>query len=205
MLDRVIDKCRQSATHINVKRQGIDCEVCIVVPYNDPLIEKYTGKITVIEGPENDVLTRYMNVFSVYDDFDYLVRITSDCPLLKPPIISKHILSAVHDENDYTTNADERFRTAPDGFDVEVISSKLLRWAHENSADAYDREHVTPVIKRCMPHWVKKGHVIDHVDMSFVKISVDTEDDLSNVQDNVKAVKSKHQALKDHGWKVYWL
>ena len=99
----------------------------------------------VYRGHETDVLDRYFHCAQSVNA-DTIVRITGDCPLidaqLTNDIINKYISSNV----DYLSNTIDP--TYPDGLDVEVISMKALEKSYENSTAPYDREHVTPYIKR---------------------------------------------------------
>lgn len=152
----------------------------LLIPSGDPL-KKYAGQIAIVEGDEHDVLSRYHQAFLHYRP-DYLVRVTGDCPLLPDFVISKHVRSALYSSTDYLTYGHPRFRTSPDGFDVEVLSKRMCRWLFENAKKPHDREHVTTLLVSSPPEWAKFGHVIDHIDRSSVKLSVDTVEDLERVR-----------------------
>lgn len=201
MLDHVCDAAKRSADYLNrfTFKTGIAVHCCLVVPTGDPIVSQFRHKILVIEGSETDVLGRYMAAVDSQKP-DWVVRITSDCPLIPPFIISKHIKLAVVNNYDYISNIDPRFRTALDGADCEVVSAKLMQWAHENAKPGPDREHVTPLCRSTPPRWAKCAAVIGFFDESEVKLSVDTSEDLEAVRHNFERVKDKiRQAEKAYG------
>lgn len=181
ILAHVLDACNNSAQYINAysARHGNVCGVAICTPENDALIPRYS-KHKIIEGSESDVLSRYKRAAEILQS-DYVVRITSDCPFVPPFIISKLILIATKDGLDFLTNASPRYRTSPDGHDVEVISRRTLDWLDEN-ATGDEREHVTSRMHISPPPWAKIADVIGFADMSSVKLSVDTPEDLKRIE-----------------------
>ncbi len=192
MLDHVIDACRRSADYLNryTYKTGIAVHVCLVVPTGDELIGNWKHKIQIVEGSEDDVLSRYMDAFDTFSP-DWIVRVTSDCPLLPPYVISKHIKLAVVNNLDYVSNVDPRFRTALDGADCEVISAKLLRWMDNAAEEKREREHVTIAARERPPLWAKIGAVVGFFDESDVKLSVDCKEDLDMVRRQFELVKQK--------------
>jgi spore coat polysaccharide biosynthesis protein SpsF len=201
MLDHMCDAAKRSADYLNrfTFKTGIAVHCCLVVPTGDEIVGRFKHKILCVEGSETDVLARYMAAVEQTKP-DYIVRITSDCPLIPPYIISKHIKLAVVNGYDYISNVDPRFRTALDGADCEVISTKLLTWAHENAQPGKDREHVSILCRENPPRWARMAAVIGFFDESEVKLSVDTPEDLEAVRHNFERVKSKlREAEKAYG------
>lgn len=181
ILQHVLDACYNSSSYINAfsKKHGIVCGVALAVPHGDPLINHYQ-RHEIIEGPEHDVLRRYALARERLGS-DYVVRITSDCPFIPPYVVSKAISIAVTEKLDYLTNADPRFRTAPDGHDCEVISKRLLTWLDENAKDEIHREHVTTYLHDHLPDWAVKADIVGFADYSSIKLSVDTPEDLKRI------------------------
>jgi spore coat polysaccharide biosynthesis protein SpsF (cytidylyltransferase family) len=180
MIEHVLAACEKSATYINKSKGGIKVGVCLLVPKGDPLADEYRSKIFTLEGSEHDVLSRYVEACETTKS-DYMVRITSDCPLIPSYIITGHIARAANYSFDYVSNVDPEVRTAPDGFDCEVISAELLAWANANATAASDREHVTTYIRAASPTWAKVAHIVGYTDLSHLKLSVDTQEDLDFV------------------------
>lgn len=95
-------------------------------------------------GSELDVLDRFYQ--AVKDKkADWIVRVTSDCPLLDPSLVDD-VIAFVQERNmDYGSNVlIERF---PDGQDIEVFKFSALEIAWKNAKLKSEREHVTPYIR----------------------------------------------------------
>ena len=95
-------------------------------------------------GSEHDVLDRfYQAVINLSPE--WVVRVTSDCPLLDHNIIDGVISLAKVNDLDYCSNIlTEAF---PDGQDVEIFKFSALKKAWNNTKLKSDREHVTPYIR----------------------------------------------------------
>lgn len=200
LLDRVIDACKKAAPRINHLQGGsVRCKVAVLTPYGDPIATEFKSRCDILEGPEQDVLKRYCLALEKYEP-EYVVRITGDCPMIPPHVISKLVSMAFHSGYDYVSNVDERFRTALDGADCEVISGRLLQTIGERAVSPSDREHVTPMIRREPPEWAKIGCVVNHFDDSAQKLSVDTPEDLARVRAAFEAANEKYrQAVMTFG------
>ena len=192
IINHVIDACEGAAHYVNryTKSSGIYCQTYLLIPDNDPL-KQYTYGIQVIEGSEQDVLSRYMTLLKE-TDAEFIVRVTSDCPLLPSFTIAKAINSAVRNDLDYVSNVDEAMRTSIDGHDVEVISKRCPEWANAEAKEKRDREHVTTIIRSDkLPAEFNVGILIGYVDLSEMKLSVDTPEDLKRAQNNFDRVQEK--------------
>jgi spore coat polysaccharide biosynthesis protein SpsF len=191
LLQHVVDSCNNAAVYNNKysAKRGILVETAILCPTGDDIVEAFKGKVLIHEGPEHDVLTRYAQAAKKFSA-DYIVRVTGDCPLIPSFLITKHINTALQNSHDYVSNIDERIRTAIDGFDCEVFSKRALDWIDENATSEYDRQHVTPLIRKSPPHWASIGHVIGQVDLSDMKLSVDTLEDLERVKHHYDKIQN---------------
>ena len=184
MLQWVIDAVKDAAGYLNrpSPHNVIDVSHNLLIPFNDPIKDAFGEKMRIIEGDEDDVLSRYHDM-AISRNADYIVRVTGDCPLLPPPVIVKAVHVAVKNGLDYVSNVDERLRVSFDGMDVEVISRKLLEFTHYKATTKQDREHVTTFIrKQTLPHEFTMAHIVGYVDLSGMKLSVDTEEDLNRVR-----------------------
>lgn len=95
-------------------------------------------------GSEQDVLDRFYQAARTLQP-TWVVRVTSDCPLLDPKLVDKVIDFAQQQQVDYCANVIvENF---PDGQDVEVFRFSALERAWHESTATHDREHVTPYIR----------------------------------------------------------
>lgn len=201
LLQHVVHSCTNASGYCNQRyaKFGVMSEVAILCPEGDEIVQAFSGEVLIHEGPENDVLTRYAQAAKKYSA-DYIVRVTGDCPLIPSFLISKHILCSIQNSIDYLSNIDEQIRTAVDGYDCEVISKRCLEWLDTNAKEPYDREHVTPLIRKQPPSGFKIGHVIGHLDFSNLKLSVDTHEDLERVRQHYdKLEASKKSAERRNG------
>jgi spore coat polysaccharide biosynthesis protein SpsF (cytidylyltransferase family) len=154
-------------------------------------IETYKGSI-------DDVLERFY--FCLKNEKpDYVVRITSDCPLIDPMIIDKVISVCLSSDYDYVSNT--LIPTYPDGMDVEVFKFSALEKAYNEATLKSDREHVTPYIWRNSS--VKGGklfssfNVANKYDYSNYRLTVDTLEDFQVI----RALIESNGINK--GWKEY--
>lgn len=146
----------------------------------DDLIEKLSTEwgYEVFRGSENDVLDRFYNaVKNLYPE--WVVRVTSDCPLIDPLLVDKVIKITQANSMDYGSNViDETF---PDGQDVEVCKFAALEMAWRDAKKDSEREHVTPYIRNNSD--LKGGNIYkaisikNEIDFSKIRITVDEERD----------------------------
>jgi len=108
-------------------------------------IEKITKKLGInfFQGDTDDVLDRYYKAAIKYSA-DYIVRVTSDCPLIDPNLIDKVIDFTIKENLDYGSNV--LLHNYPDGQDIEVFKFYALKSAWEKAKNISEREHVTPFI-----------------------------------------------------------
>ncbi len=115
------------------------------LPIDLPIVEwcKSNG-VSFSQGSEEDVLDRYYQAAMTYKA-DIIVRVTSDCPLLQPDLVSQVLYLVSSNQADYASNTNPP--TWPDGLDCEAFTFKALEYAHKNATRSSDREHVTPFIR----------------------------------------------------------
>lgn len=201
VLDHVIDRANSAASHVTRyrKEQNLKCLVAVLHPSDDKrLIDTFrSNSVQLISGPEQDVLARFVNAQSI-TGADYIVRLTSDCPLIFDYIIAKHINVATFQNLDYVNNVDEACRCIADGFDCEIMSKRALSWLDQN-AKGDEREHVTLALRKHRPAELTYGFILPKLDTSNMKMSVDTQDDL----DRVRAYYHQHEAKRQKSDLIY--
>ncbi|WP_448699655.1 cytidylyltransferase domain-containing protein [Mucilaginibacter sp. AW1-3] len=95
-------------------------------------------------GSVDDVLDRFYQT-AVKENPQWVVRLTSDCPLIDPNLVDAVIALALINDVDYASNVlEEHF---PDGQDVEVFKFTALEKAWKEAGLKSEREHVTPYIR----------------------------------------------------------
>lgn len=100
---------------------------------------------TVFRGDEQDVLARYLGAARAVDA-DIIMRVTSDCPLIDPDICDAVLKLRAQRDADYAAN--NMPRLFPHGLDCEAFTRRALERAANEATDSYDREHVTPWLRR---------------------------------------------------------
>lgn len=129
-----------------------------------------------------DVLSEYHACATHYEP-EYVVRITSDCPVIDPGLIEFVVQQAIIRKADYCSNV--LSQSFPDGQDIEVLSFRLLNNLNNHVHSDSNREHVTLAIRRSltMQKIYKCVSIINDVDYSDIKISVDKEEDLKRIEE----------------------
>jgi len=131
-------------------------------------------------GSEEDVLDRYYRTACEHEA-DVIVRITADCPLIDPEMID-HIVKGFLERShlDYASNRLPP-RTFPVGQEIDVVTIDALECAWSEDTNPAWREHVTPYIYR-HPELFKIAAVINPIDYSSIRLTVDTTKDLDYVR-----------------------
>jgi len=100
--------------------------------------------VSSYRGSELNVLDRFYKSIENKNP-DWIVRVTSDCPLLDPELVDAVVNFAQNNPYDYVSNV--MLEHFPDGQDVEVFKFSALKKAWENAKLKSELEHVTPYIR----------------------------------------------------------
>jgi len=139
-------------------------------------VEAYRGSL-------NNVLERFY-LTALPEKPDWVVRLTSDCPLIDPVVIDKVINHAISKNFDYVSNTLQP--TYPDGIDVEVFKFSALEKAYREAMLTSELEHVTPFIWKNSTF--KGGRlfssdcVVNEKDFSSIRLTVDTLEDFKVIE-----------------------
>ncbi len=154
--------------------------------------------VEVFFGSLNDVLDRFYQAALKYKP-DYVVRLTSDCPLLDPQLIDDVITFALAQQLDYVSNT--LSPTFPDGQDIEVFRFAALEKAWQEATLLSDREHVTPYIWKNSTFYQKtiftSANFSGPENFSEVRLTVDEPGDLMTICALVERLGAAA------GWKAY--
>lgn len=96
-------------------------------------------------GSESDVLARYAAAARQVGA-DVVMRVTSDCPLIDPAVCELVLDLRRKDNLDYAAN--NMPPSFPHGLDCEAMTAAALHLAEVRTAEPFDREHVTPWLRR---------------------------------------------------------
>jgi spore coat polysaccharide biosynthesis protein SpsF (cytidylyltransferase family) len=145
--------------------------------------------LEVYKGSLEDVLERFYFA-ALPENPEWVVRLTSDCPLIDSLVIDSIIQDALENNCDYISNTLNP--TYPDGVDVEVFKFSALEKAFNEASLKSDREHVTPYIWRNSSF--KGGSVFksisfeNKVDFSSMRLTVDKLEDFYVIERLVNAL-----------------
>ena len=141
------------------------------------------------QGAIDDVLDRFYQT-ALPEKPDYIVRVTSDCPLIDPEIIDKVIKICIDGGYDYASNT--LIPTYPDGMDVEVFTFAALEKAWKEANLLSEHEHVTPFIKNNSSVMggtlFKSFNVVNNVDLNEIRITVDEQRDFEVIKTLIEEV-----------------
>lgn len=146
----------------------------------------------VYRGAATDVLGRYVGCATQFG-FDRIVRATGDNPCVDIAA-ARRVLDAMHETSaDYVQELN-----MPHGAAVEGVTRTALVRAAVAAHDDYDREHVTPFVKRRTDLF----HVVNQqapagVARPDLRLTVDTPDDLRYVRELYLVTGSGMPALRD--------
>lgn len=167
---------------------GIRLVVATSIGIGDDPIERCARSlgIAVVRGDETDVLGRFRTALDRYPA-DHVVRLTADCPLIDPVLVTATIERHLATGADYTSNT--LIRTHPDGLDVEAMTARALRIADREATDPAEREHVTPYLYR-RPQRFSLAALLGPARFGHLRWTVDTADDLERVRSMVATGRS---------------
>lgn len=140
LVARVIERARRIP--------GIDA-VCLAIPEGAAHaalgdLARAAGAAVAV-GPEDDVLARY-HIAARATAAEIVMRVTSDCPFIDPAASGTVLAMLRAGGVPYARTA---IKTGyPIGLDTEVMRADTLAAAARESADPFEREHVTPFIWR---------------------------------------------------------
>jgi spore coat polysaccharide biosynthesis protein SpsF len=169
---------------IHLKRlKNVNFEHSIVVATTN---EKESDTIVSIAQNENclffkgsidNVLERFYHV-SLLTKSEYIIRVTSDCPLIDPKLINMVVKYTIDNNFSYCMTSED----FPDGVDIEVFKSKELEFAYLNANLLSDIEHVTPYIRRiCKLNGTYGEFKCLEGNFSDVRMTVDEQTDLDTI------------------------
>ncbi len=187
--------------HLDRLKKSKNIDKIIVATTNsaeDNIIEKLVTEwgYEVYRGSEIDVLDRFYQAVKDINPL-WVVRVTSDCPLIDPLLVDKVIEVTQANNIDYGSNViDETF---PDGQDVEVFKFTALETAWKSAIKESEREHVTPYIRNNSN--IKGGNIFsamsykNNIDYSKIRITVDEPRDFELI----------NTVITDLGFNKGWL
>ncbi len=206
-ISHLIECCEKCIVHLNKRHSDYDlsANLNVLVPdveenYWQETLAGYN--LDVVAGDLNNVLERYKKLYETKRP-RYIVRLTADCHQIPWMTLNKMIFIASHHRLDYVSNCWEKYRTAPDGHDIEVISADGMEWLFKNAKEKPHFEHVTIAIRQLMPQSLRKAAFVAKEDLSAIKLCIDTEDEYKHAAARFAAAIEKRDAAKKAGLGIY--
>lgn len=132
------------------------------------------NNVDVYQGSLNDVLDRFYQAALPHNP-QYVIRVTSDCPLLDPVYIDDLITRFLSSGCEYAYNGIKP--TLPDGLDIEMFTFDALRKSWQIAQKKSEREHVTLHIRES---GLFKVHSVEYnTNWQNLRLTLDTQEDYS--------------------------
>lgn len=139
------------------------------------------NEIECFRGAEKDVLDRYYECAKIYDPH-FIVRVTSDCPLLEPKLIDYWLENAMKDNIDFVDEEEEIFT----GSGVDIFSFKALEIMKEKAFTEKQKEHVVGYYYDNKDEFFDKKYrlpkELQHVYRDY-RLTLDTKEDFELIEE----------------------
>ena len=158
---------------------------------NDDL-ESYIDslKVECFRGSENDVLSRFYEIVLKHN-FEYVIRLTGDNPIVDNILLEEFITNFISNDLDYSYS-----NNLPLGCNFEMMKASEIIKAYKNTEDLFDKEHVTPYIKR----FAKKTEdfLFNNIDVTNnLRLTIDYASDYAFINLIYMMLKNKSKSVKN--------
>jgi spore coat polysaccharide biosynthesis protein SpsF (cytidylyltransferase family) len=147
---------------------------------DDVLVSYLKGEeVEVFRGNLHDVHSRFFAIIEKYNTTNTFVRLTADCPLTMPELLSVMLKDFKNSEMDYYSNTINP--TYPDGLDIEIFTRNSFLAMSKYELSNSEKEHVTLKYRdlASVLNLAGKSH---SENLSSLRWTVDYEDDLEFVR-----------------------
>ncbi len=147
------------------------CPIDEVKAFQD-ILSEYSINIPIFGGDENDVLARYYLATKHFGEYDFVVRVTGDNPLISVPLAQMLIDGYQYaDLSHYLQN--------PLGTGVEMIKSSALEKSYLEATTSFQKEHVTQYIYQNPELFTIAEPVSPFILSEYSHLSVDNIEDMA--------------------------
>ncbi len=159
-------------------RSGLPVIVATTVLPEDDRVATEAARLgaSVYRGPVDDVLTRYVQAADQWN-VTHLIRATADNPAVDLDAPARTIAILLRTGVDHVVE-----HGLPIGAAVEAVAVDALRRASELATDPFDREHVTPLIRRDERFTALPALPPAQVRHPRLRLTIDTAADLAFVR-----------------------
>ncbi|MGA2353589.1 MAG: aldo/keto reductase [Terriglobales bacterium] len=137
-------------------------------------------KISVVRGPLDDVLARYALAVADLPEDCVVVRLTGDNVVSDGSLVQELVSAFGESRVEYLSQDSPQSRL-PFGLGGEAFSVATLRRAQAQATSTYDREHVSPWIRRNCRAMIHTPRAIGTHDFSHLRCTIDDEEDYDRI------------------------
>ena len=148
---------------------------------SDDILVKFleTENIELFRGELDDVHSRFLAIINRNPSIETFLRLTGDCPLTMPQLLSTMLHEFDNEKYDYYSNAVSP--TYPDGLDVEIFTRDSFLAMSDTTLSTVEKEHVTLKYRDPKTNF-KIGEKTHTEDLSDMRWTVDYEEDFNFVR-----------------------
>ncbi len=149
----------------------------------------------VFRGENQDVAKRLLDVAKKYH-FEYVCRITGDCPFVDFGLVEHCILESDKQGAFHLSTTKGVF---PQGLDCEIFHAPTLQALYDQKAlTEFDKEHVTAYFYEHQELFdVFQIPLLESYDIKGTSFTVDTKEDYLNIQKQLKDMNNPRFTLAD--------
>jgi len=157
-----------------VARNGADIVLATsTLPEDDLLAHTAEGAgLAVVRGPIDDVFERFLIATADLADTDICVRLTADNPVPDADFVEQIVALLRQSGKQYIAYGNDGL-WLPYGLSAEAFYVGALRQAQKETLTTYDREHVTPWIRRKYADYVRPAFPDWTSDLGHLRCTVD--------------------------------
>tara|TARA_Y100000310_G_C20701081_1_gene829943 strand:- start:2217 stop:2978 length:762 start_codon:yes stop_codon:yes gene_type:complete len=144
------------------------------------------------QGDENDLVDRYYKCAKKFN-FENIIRITSDCPLMDPYLVDEGIDKFLEEGCDYLTNSTGSF---PHGVDFSIFKFSVLEKTWKNARLQSEKEHIIPYMEKNESNF-NTIFIKNDNDHSKFRITLDWPDDLELLRIIVSRIDNRPILIQD--------
>jgi len=188
LIDRIINsaRCSSKVNKIYVATSNDKSD--------DQLVEYLKNKeVSIFRGSLDNVFSRYYEISLIEkNNFDSIVRLTADCPLLDSNLINNTL--EYHYRNNYDYTSTGLSKSFPLGQAVEVVNLKKFLKLNTQSLDKEDLEHVTRYIWKRPESFDCGSFPYDnnnYPNANELRLTVDEIEDVQLIKEIIKGLNYK--------------
>jgi spore coat polysaccharide biosynthesis protein SpsF (cytidylyltransferase family) len=165
--------------------------VVVIAPWGDNELQSHCHShgYLYLEGPEDDVLTRFYQASCCFPKENWFARITADCSMVSTSELYWMGHQAQKHNIDFSSNCVLDHR---EGMEIEILSRRALMWVNAHAKANGHREHVTTYIKEHLEAFSHAGMTLRLHREPYLsewlpkKLSIDTKLDAEHMQETWK-------------------